>query len=125
MSSFLKNELDIYNFSTEIKHLPMAFDDNTLAFHLGIRNKTLWHLLKNKMEMYKCFSIPKKDKKGNILKLRHIQAPEGPMKAVHTVLNGMFTKIPLPYNVGSYVPGKSCVDTVDYHVNKEVNKYNY
>ena len=114
-------EVDLFNVeSPKNPNLPFIFDDNSLAFHLGIRNKTLWYLLKTKGDHYKCFNIKTKDKDGRIKKVRPIQAPLERMKAVHTVLNGIFTRIPVPENVGAYVPGKNCVATARRHINPGV-----
>lgn len=119
MSSFERTTLESYEFNL-VNNIPLMIDSNTLAFHLKIRNKTFWYLQKNKDTFYRKFAIPKKDKYGNILKLRNIQAPIDKLKNVHSVINSIFSQIPLPDNVGSYVPGKSCADTAQKHIGKSV-----
>jgi hypothetical protein len=107
MSSFAKSEMVIYEYDTDIKQgMPLCVDDNTLAFHIGIRNKTLWWLIKTKNDHYKVFRLPQKHKNGTFKKMRPIQAPTERMKSVHKVLNKMFSAIHLPDNVVAYVPGK-------------------
>lgn len=121
MSCFSTTSLQVYKYNDNIKpEMPFAVDDNSLAFHIGIRNKTLWYLIKEKNNLYKCFKIPQKDKQGNFKKYRYIQAPVDRMKSVHTVINGILSKIPLPDNVAAYVPGKNCAYTAKKHVGKEI-----
>ena len=47
MSSFTETRIDVLEFRDKLRFdgLPLAIDDMSLAFHLGIHNRTLWWLM--------------------------------------------------------------------------------
>lgn len=122
MSGYLNTKVTLYEFDDRLKHpLPLIFNLNSICFNLcGIRTKTGSYVWKEKTSLYHKFNIPKKDKSGNVIKLRKIQAPQAKLKYIHTVLNGVFSKIPLPDNVAAYIPGKTYIPAVEKHVNKDI-----
>lgn len=92
----------------------LIIDDFSLAFFLGVRNKTLWYALTKKKDLYKVFHIPKKNGTTRI-----IHAPEPMMKYV---LKQAHVKLlaPLQENLGPHVTAyrenKSIVDAVKLHI---------
>lgn len=97
-------------------HLPVVFDDVSLAFRLGIRCKTLWFFIKRKSDLYSVFKIPKSSGK-----LRTIHNPDERLKYVHKKIASIFLGVlPLRPCVGAFVAGKGCVDTAKKHVGKAV-----
>ena len=133
MGSYAKTWADQYDFQPEVAHnLPLAIDDMSLAFHLGIHNKTLWWCIlggdltteyrkKTKdatvygnERLYKVFQIPKSDGRK-----RDIQNPVIRLKNVQRALLVSFLNhIPLGDHVGAYVPGRSCAETAKKHIGK-------
>ena len=92
----------------------LLLDDCTLAFFIGFRNKTMWHLLQNKSDQYKVFHIPKSNGKKRI-----IHAPSPLMKVF---LHRLHARLLLPLqeqlgdHVTAYRPGRSIVDAVSRHI---------
>lgn len=117
MPSYEGTRLDVVEFPTELPHAaPHAIDDMSLAFHLGIRNATLWWLILNKKKLYTVFRVPKRGKPG---RYREIQNPGTRLKSVQRVLLARFLDpLPVMAHVGAYVPGRSCRDTAEKHVGK-------
>lgn len=124
-SGFSRHEIEEINLeNTEIKYgLPFVFDSSSLAFTLGIRNKTLWWLInantykqqKNGDGMYKYIAIPKKS--GGV---RHLHEPMEALKNVQKVLLKRFLDpIPAPEYLGAYVPGRALSHTYEQHTGKE------
>lgn len=118
-SAFSQNSLCTYTVNAEpMANFPLAIDDMTLAFHLGIRNKNLWWLLglRNQGKAYNCFGIPEFRSDGSFKKIRKIQEPMPELKKVHTVLNGLFSSLPLPKCVAAYVRGLKPADAALQHI---------
>jgi len=92
----------------------LIIDDFTLAFFLGIRNKTLWYMLNEKKKLYQVFRIPKKS--GD---MRIIHAPAPMMKYV---LRQAHIRLLTPLqeklgpHVTAYRENKSIVDAVKLHI---------
>lgn len=92
----------------------LLLDDCTLAFFIGFRNKTMWHLIQNKEDQYKVFHIPKRNGKKRV-----IHAPSPMMK---TFLHHLHARLLLPMqeklgdHVTAYRPRKSIVDAVERHI---------
>jgi hypothetical protein len=92
----------------------LLIDDCTLAFFIGFRNKTLWHLIQNKGDQYKVFHIPKSNGKSRV-----IHAPSPLMKAF---LHRLHARLLLPMQEGlgdhvtAYRPHRSIVDAVNRHI---------
>jgi hypothetical protein len=119
----------------------LIIDKNSLAFHLGIRRRTLEFLLllrnsgpqgtKNYrhgkslpdgtvvdepfLYAYKCFTI-NKIRDGVVVKARPIQEPMPLLKNVHRVVNSLLSNLPYPKPVIAYVKGLSIADAVEQHV---------
>lgn len=94
----------------------LLVDDCTLAFFLGFRNKTLWHLIHNKQNNYEVFHIPKSNGKRRV-----IHAPSALMKAF---LHSAHARLLLPMQEGlgdhvtAYRPNRSIVHAVARHIPK-------
>jgi len=93
----------------------LPFDDFSLAYHLGMRNKVLWYTIVAPVkDRYHVFKIPKK--KGGF---RTIHAPEPLMKALMKILNKTFLE-PLHRQLGGHVTayrtGQSIKDAVARHI---------
>lgn len=128
MSSYAETRLDYVEFHDKlrIEGLPLAIDDMSLAFHLGIHNKTLWWLMHSRDDTksgtkdvgYQVFDIPKRGKgKGR----RSIQNPRKRLKAVQRLILSRFLEpFPVGPHVGAYVPERSCMDTARQHVGRGV-----
>lgn len=128
MSSYTKTRVDYLEFRDELQYdsLPLVIDDMSLAFHLGLHNRTLWWLVHsrndtksdNKDSGYQIFDIPKRGKgKGK----RGIQNPRKRLKAVQRVILSSFLEpFPVGPHVGAYVPERSCLDTARQHVGRGV-----
>jgi len=119
MGSYPETRLDLIEYESGLKYdMPLAVDDMSLAFHLGIRNKTLWWLITANEKLYTTFKIPKRGKQRS---WRDIQNPHKRLKAVQRLVLGKFLmKIPVGDHVGAYVPEKSCMETAKQHVGKNV-----
>ncbi len=126
MSSYAETRVDYLEFydKLRVEGLPLAIDDMSLAFHLGIHNKTLWWLMHSRDDTkakdvgYQIFAIPKRGKgKGK----RSIQNPRKRLKAVQRLLLSRFLEpFPVGPHVGAYVPERSCMDTARQHVGRGV-----
>lgn len=128
MSSYESTRLDYLEFNDRLRHekLPLAIDDMTLAFHLGIRNRTLWWLIRSRDDTkpetkdvgYQIFDIPKRGKnKGR----RNIQNPRRRLKAVQRLVLAKFLEpFPVGPHVGAYVPERSCMDVARQHMGRGV-----
>lgn len=94
--------------------VPYVFDDCSLAFSLGFRNKVMWYILENKKAMYTVHRIPKK-KRGH----RIIHAPQDMMKLLLRQLHVRYL-VPLQDQLGQHVTayrkGLSCRHAVEQHV---------
>ncbi len=119
MSSYKETRVDIVEFPLELAHdLPLAIDDMSLAFHLGIRNATMWWMVHAKKKMYKVFRLPKRGRPG---RYRDIQNPIDVLKNTQKVILAQFlSPVPVKAHIGAYVPGRSCRDTAVQHVGKGV-----
>lgn len=127
MGAFTKNEVLTLALPDSIPEgMPYVFDDHSLAFSLGIRNKTLWWLLLSntirKIEqdkgLYKEFKIPKR---GNSKKFRTINEPCPALKNVQkSLLVTYFNHLPAPAHIGAYVQGRGLVHTAEQHVGNPV-----
>lgn len=120
MPSYRETRVDIVEFPVELPHeLPHAIDDMSLAFHLGVRNSTMWWMIhEKKRKMYKVFRLPKRGRPG---RYRDIQNPIDALKNVQkNILARFLSPVPVMAHVGAYVPGRSCRDTAAQHVGKGV-----
>lgn len=119
MSSYHGTRSDLVEFRPEIKHaLPLAICDRSLAYHLGIHNRTLWWCIWEKNKLYTTFSIEKRGKGGG---RRGIQDPDKRLKRIQGVfLMRFLNHIPLGDHIGAYVPGRSCLDTAKQHVKSAI-----
>lgn len=126
MSSYVETRVDLLEFRDKLRfeELPLAIDDMSLAFHLGIHNRTLWWLMHSREDLngkdcgYQIFDIPKRGRgKGR----RSIQNPRKRLKAVQRLILSRFLEpFPVGDHVGAYVPGRSCMDTARQHVGRGV-----
>lgn len=120
MTCFAETRLDAVEFRPQLlaENLPLAIDDMSLAHHLGIRNKTMWWMVRNKANLYKTFKLPKRGKSGGY---REIQNPVDTLKNVQkNILARFLDPIALGKHVGAYVPERSCRDVAEQHVGKAV-----
>jgi len=115
--AYKENRIDVVEF-TKLRYpgLPLAIDDMSLAFHLGIHNSTLWWLVHKADGMYRVFKIPKASGGHRVIqnpgdKLKHVQR----MILVH-----LLHKFPFGEHVGAYVPERSIMHTAQQHVGRAV-----
>jgi RNA-directed DNA polymerase len=86
----------------------------SLAHTLGIRNRTLMHLIIRREHLYKKHTIPKKSGGRRV-----IHAPERMLKFVQgRLLQRFLTNIEYPEHVAAYVPGKTTRDSAEKHAGK-------
>ncbi len=121
MSSYKQTRVDIAEFTArpaEVFGLPLAVDDMSLAHHLGIRNKTLWYLIRDRNTLYETLRIPKRGKSTGF---RDLQNPSDRLKDVQRAILVRFLEpIEQPPHVGAYVPGRSCQHTAEQHTNRGI-----
>lgn len=120
MTCYAETRIDAVEFKTKllVSGLPLAVDDMSLAHHLGIRNKTLWWMVRSKKSLYKTFQLPKRGRGG---KYRQIQNPVDSLKTLQkNILVRFLEPIPVGAHVGAYVPERSCRDVAAQHVGKAV-----
>ena len=119
MGSYAETRSDLVEFATYIKHaLPLAICDRSLAYWLGIHNKTLWYFVLQSEKLYDTFSI---GKRGRNKSKRGIQNPDRRLKQTQKVfLTRFLNKIPIAPQIGAYVPGRSCMYTAQQHVGSSV-----
>jgi len=100
--------------------LPKPIDDVSLAFSLGIQNKTMWWLvhindytlIQTGTGAYTLFDIPKKS--GG---KRTIHAPHPRLKEVQkAILVTYLEPFPVPEHVGAFVKGRGLNHTSEQHV---------
>ena len=121
MSSYVDTRIDLYEFEDELKYkqLPIVSCDMSLAFHLGIKNKTLWWAVLSNAKLYTTFRIPKRGHQKN--SYREIQNPERRLKYIQRALLGKFLEpFPVGKHIGAYIPGRSCMYTAAQHTNKKM-----
>jgi len=108
--------IDLPDFEKILEPLPKVFDGMSLAHSLGIRNRTLMHMIVKRESMYKVHSIPKKS--GG---RRTIHAPERMLKFVQTrVLKRYLTPLTYPDHVAAYVQGRTTRDSALVHAGKPI-----
>ena len=119
MSSYTETRADVVEFFPQIKYgMPLAICDRSLAYHIGIHNKTLWYLISANSKLYTSFSIAKRGKSRSF---RAIHDPDKRLKRVQRVFLARFlNKIPMSPHIGAYVLGRSCLDTAKQHVKSSV-----
>ena len=120
MSTYTETRIEGVEFFPQLgyNNLPLAIDDMSLAHHLGIRNKTLWWMIRDKNKLYQTFQLPKRGKTG---RYRDIQNPIDTLKSVQkNILVRFLEPIPVGAHVGAYVPDRSCRDVAAQHVGKAV-----
>lgn len=106
--------IDLPDFNKVPAELPRVFDSMSLAHALGIRNRTLMHLVVSRESMYKRHSIPKKS--GG---RRTIHAPDRMLKFVQgRLLSRFFNQLTYPDHVAAYVPGKTTRESAEVHAGK-------
>jgi len=111
---FNKTQIAVIELPDLPDEVPYAFDDCSLAFSLGFRNKVMWYMLENKKDMYEIFKIPKK-KKGH----RILHSPNDMMKLLLHQLHIRYL-VPLQDQLGAHVTayrkGLSCRHAVLQHI---------
>lgn len=106
--------IDIPDFSKVPKTMPWVLDGMSFAHSLGIRNRTLMHLVVKRESMYKRHSIPKKS--GG---RRMIHAPERMLKFVQgRLLQRYFNDLEYPEHIAAYVPGRTTRYSAAKHAGK-------
>jgi len=106
--------IDLPDFDKIVGTIPKVFDGMSLAHSLGIRNRTLMHLVVRREAMYKIHSIPKKS--GG---RRTIHAPERMLKFVQTrVLKRYLTPLEYPEHIAAYVQGRTTRDSALVHAGR-------
>lgn len=119
MPGYRKTTLKEIEVREPAEGLPLAIDDNSLAFHLGIQNKTLWWLVRacgvqagEPESAYKLGEIPKRGKAGLRGEKRKLHIPSERLKAVQRSLCAAFVQpIKAGRQVKAYEPGSSVVGT--------------
>lgn len=119
MPCYRKNEFDLIRFEPDIQHgMPLAIDDMSLAFHLGIKNRTLWWVIRCNESLYRVFRIRKRGKNKGV---RTIHNPDVRLKNIQRVFLGRFlSRIPFEEHVGAYVPDRGCAYTCAQHTKKSI-----
>jgi len=120
MTCYTETRVDAIEFHQQLltDTLPLAIDDMSLAHHLGIRNKTMWWMIRSKSTLYKTFKLPKRGRSGGY---REIQNPIDTLKNVQkNILVRFLEPITVGAHVGAYVPKRSCRDVAAQHVGKAV-----
>jgi len=108
--------IDIPEFINTPEAIPHVFDGMSLAHSLGIRNRTLMHLVVGREKMYKVHSIPKKS--GG---RRTIHAPDRMLKFVQTrVLKRYLTPLEYPAHIAAYVSGRTTRDSAEVHAGRPI-----
>lgn len=108
--------IDIPDFDKIPDGLPKVIDSMSLAHSLGIRNRTMMHLITQREHMYKRTSIRKKS--GG---KRMIHAPERMLKFTQgRLLTRFFNQLEYPEHISAYVPGRSTRKSAELHANKPV-----
>jgi len=118
MTTYYQSRLSALEFQTRLRYpeLPLAIDDTTLSYHLGMNNWAMWWLVRSRNEQYRIFRIPKPNGKW-----RHIQCPKNRMKfAQRSILLNILEKIPMGSHIGAYVPGRACSFTAAQHVGRKI-----
>jgi hypothetical protein len=106
--------IDIPKFEKLPETLPWVLDSMSLAHSLGIRNRTLMHIVVGREKMYKRHYIPKKS--GG---RRMIHAPERMLKFVQgRILERYLTQLTYPEHIAAYVPGRTTRDSAAIHAGK-------
>ena len=96
--------------------VPYVIDDYALALYLGVRCKTLWYCVDQKVHLYKRFTIPKSD--GRV---RVIYNPKDRLKHLQRRIDmRILRKLPVLDCVGAYVEGRSCRDSAARHAGHQV-----
>lgn len=121
MPAFLQTTLTEMEIREPKHGLPLVADDNSLAFHLGIRNKTLWYLVRgagiqagNAGSVYRLGSIPKRGRAGQMGERRVLHIPDWRLKNVQKALCAAFVHpIPVGPQVRAYEPGSSVLGTAE------------
>ena len=117
--AYKKTVVEQFDFRVPNHDLPVVVDDMSLAFHLGIRNKTLWFLIRGAQasvgtrdSLYHEGSLLKRGRAGKKGKRRLIHIPDPRLKAVQKALDVRFVqKIPVGEHVRAYERGRIPVDT--------------
>jgi len=106
--------IDLPRFNQIPEGMPWVMDGMSFAHSLGVRNRTLMHLVVKREKMYKRHSIPKKS--GG---RRMIHAPERQLKFVQgRLLSRYFSELEYPEHIAAYVPGRTTRDSAEKHAGK-------
>ena len=119
MPGFKKTTLSVMEVGQVPDGMPLAFDDNTLAFHIGIKTRTLWLMVMGsglqagqKGSSYRLGEIPKRGRAGQRGEKRKLHIPADKLKAVQRALCAAFVQpLPVGPQVKAYEPGSSVVGT--------------
>jgi hypothetical protein len=130
-TGFAQNHLARIQIKSSIQDgWPLIIDSNSMAFRIGIKNRTLWNNIRlinsgkagykrkdnTLIQAYKCFSIKDYYPDGRLKKKRFIQEPNERLKYIHKSLNGLFSSVKLPSPVTAYIKGLPFVAGAVQHV---------
>lgn len=117
MPAYNKTTVVVYDLPdfTQLKTgVPWVFDDMSLAHSLGIRNRTLMHLVVNRGAMYTRHTIPKKSGGKRI-----IHEPQKMLKfAQKRILDRYLSNLEYPEHISAYVPERTTRDSAEMHAGK-------
>jgi RNA-directed DNA polymerase len=105
--------IDLPSFDKLPEGMPWVFDSMSLAHSLGIRNRTLMHLIINREKMYVRHQIPKKAGGKRV-----IHAPEKQLKFVQGRVLTRFFNLVYPEHIAAYVPGRTTRESAEKHAGK-------
>ena len=115
--SYLKTTVEVLELPITTD-LPLIVDDFSLALHLGIRNKTLWWLIRGTRTpcgehgaLYAEHSVAKRGRSGRKGKRRPIHVPDERLKRVQRSLDkNVVQKILVGDHVAAYEKGRRTAD---------------
>lgn len=108
--------LELPDFETIPAGMPWAFDNTSVALSLGIRTRTLMHLILSRNTQYTEYKIPKKS--GGT---RVIHAPNRMLKYVQgKLLERYLNVLEYPEHIAAYVPGRTTRFSAEQHTGKKI-----
>ncbi len=104
----------VLDFSS-IHNIPFVYDVWQLGVYLGESPKFLWPIVKNVDDMYRLYTVPKRNS-GT----RQLCSPNSRLKAIqHNILKNFLNNIPVSRYAMAYIRGKTLSDNAILHVNKK------